>query len=66
MGLNPQGYFWLLGGAYFVLAGLDLLPLPRNIRAWFDAAGRDRYRKGLRAVGPVFFITGVAILFRIL
>jgi hypothetical protein len=66
MTLSSQGYFWILSGFYFTLAGQGLLPLPRNVRAWFDEAGRGRYRIALRKVGPIFIITGVALLFRLL
>jgi len=66
MTLGSEGYFWILGGLYFTLAGQGMVPLPRNIRAWFDAAGRERYRVALRTVGPMLVITGVALLFRLL
>ena len=65
MTLYSQGYFWILSGLYFILAGHGLLPLPRNIRGWFDEAGRERYRVALQMVGPIFLITGVALLFRL-
>jgi hypothetical protein len=66
MTLSSEGYFWILGGLYFTLAGQGVVPLPRNIRVWFDEAGRGRYRVGLRTVGPMLIITGVALLFRLL
>jgi hypothetical protein len=66
MTLNSQGWLWVLGGVYFVLLGQGLLPLPRNIRAWFDQAGRERYRVALQTVGPVFLVVGVALLFGVL
>jgi hypothetical protein len=66
MTLGSEGYFWIVGGLYFTLAGQGVLPLPKNIRAWFDEAGRERYRVGLQTVGPMLIITGVALLFRVL
>jgi hypothetical protein len=66
MTLSSQGWFWVLGGLYFTLAGQGLLPLPRNIRAWFDEGGRERYRVALQTVGPIFLIVGAALLFRVL
>jgi hypothetical protein len=66
MTFSSEGWFWILGGLYFTLAGQGLLPLPRNIRRWFDEEGRERYRTGLRVVGPTLLITGVALIFRLL
>ena len=66
MTLSFLGYLWILGGLYFTLVGRGMLPLPRNIRAWFDAAGRERYRVAPQTVGPVLVITGVARLFRLI
>jgi hypothetical protein len=66
MTLSSQSWLWVLGGLYFILAGQGLLPLPRNIRAWFDEAGRERYRLALQTVGPIFLVVGVALLFRLL
>ena len=66
MTLSFEGCFWILGGVYFTLAGQGALPLPRNIRAWFDEVRRERYRVGLRTVGPLFIIIGVALSFRVL
>ncbi len=66
MTLNPEGSFWILGGLYFTLAGKGVLPLPRNIRAWFDAPDRERYRVALQMIGPLFIVVGVALLFGML
>ncbi len=66
MTLSSQGWLWVLSGLYFILAGQGVLPLPRNIRACFDQAGRERYRVALQTVGPIFLVVGVVVLFRVL
>lgn len=63
---NPAGFIWILAGIYFTLIGQGRLALPRKVRAWFDEEGRERYRVAMSTVGPMFLITGVALIFGLL
>ena len=66
MRLHAEGWVWILLGVYFFAVGLGRLPLPRRVKDWFDEAGCERYRAGLRAVAPILIVAGVALLFGLL